>query len=96
MSKKKRSKQNLPPQAPASVSSSNPVLPTAEAFTRQITFDSLEDKIRGEEMLQDHEQKIVKEGRAIQKELESAEVDRRMEELRRQLGLKEGPKPRKK
>ena len=76
--------------------SSNPGLPTPEAFSRQITFDSLEDKIRGEDILQDQEQKQLKEGREIKKQLESAEVDRRMEALRQQLGLKSGPKSRKK
>ena len=94
MSRKKRTKQNSP-QATTPVRS-NPPLPTPEAFSRQITFDSLEDKIRGEDVLQDEEQQTLKEGREIQKQLESAEVDRRLEELRRQLGLKNGPKSRKK
>jgi hypothetical protein len=97
MSRKKKKHQNNFPQTTTPVSSPKPGLPSSEAFSRQITFDSLEDKIRGEDMLQEQEQKNLKEGREIQKELESAEVDRRMEELRQQLGLhKNDSKTRKK
>ena len=62
-------------------------LPTPDAFSRQITFDSLEDKIRGEEMMQEQENKKEREARDIKKKLESGEVDRKLEELRRQMGL---------
>ena len=89
MSRKKK-KKNIAPQAstPVLPASSSPSLPTPDAFSRQMSFDSLEDRIRGEEMLQDQEQKKLKEAQDIKKKLESVEVDRRMEELRKQLGLR--------
>ncbi|MGH9856792.1 MAG: hypothetical protein ACRD4B_03010 [Acidobacteriota bacterium] len=97
MSRKKKKHQNNRPQVTTPLPSQNPALPSPEAFSRQITFDSLEDKIRGEDMIQEQEQTKLKEGREIQKELESAEVDRRLEQLRQQLGLtKNAPKSRKK
>jgi hypothetical protein len=79
MSRKR--KRNFPQQA------STPI-PTPEAFDRQITFDSMEDKIRGEEMLNQEEHKRIKEAREIKKKLEASEVERRLEELRKQLKLK--------
>lgn len=90
MSRKKKKQSNVQNPSPATqipVSSSAP-LPTPDEFSRRITFDSLEDKIRGEEMLQQQEQKRAKEERDIKKKLEATEVERRMEELRRQLGIK--------
>ncbi|MCI0411440.1 hypothetical protein L0222_01425 [bacterium] len=65
----------------------SPPLPTAEAFTRQITFDSMEDQIRGEERIQEEENQKLKEAQDIKKKLESAEVDRRLEALKQQLRL---------
>jgi len=53
-----------------------------------MSFDSMEDRIRGEEMLQLEENKKIKEAQEIKKKLDSAEVDRRLEQLRKQLGLK--------
>lgn len=88
MSRKKK-RQQIPQSDPALPRAP---LPSSEAFTRQITFDSLEDKIRGEEMMQEQEQKRIKEEQAIKKELDSVEIDRRMEELRRQVGLKNSKK----
>jgi hypothetical protein len=85
MSKKKKQKatsQTTFPSHPAS-----PSLPTPEAFTRQITFDSMEDRIRGEEMMMEQEQQKLKEAQDVKKKLESAEVDRRLEELKQQLGI---------
>jgi hypothetical protein len=96
MSRRKKKRQNASPQTSTQVPSSNVPLPTPEAFSRQITFDSLEDRIRGEDVLQEQEQKKDREERDIKKQLDSAEVDRRMEELRRQLGLQNDIKKRKK
>ena len=85
MSKKKKnlsSSQVAFPSTPA-----NPPLPTPEAFTRQITFDSMEDRIRGEERMREEENQKVKEEQDVKKQLKSAEVDRRLEELKAQLGI---------
>ena len=87
MSKRKKHKQTQPSPQSTTVPSSPP-LPSPEAFTRQITFDRLEDKIRGEEMMQEQEQKRVQESQEIKKKLDSVEIDRRMEELKAQLGLR--------
>jgi hypothetical protein len=93
MSRKKKKKQN---QESPSTTRPNTGLPTPEAFTRQITFDSMEDRIRGEEIMQEQEQRKLQEAQKIKKQLESAEVDRRMEELRRQLGLESSSTQRRK
>jgi len=85
MSRKKKklpSSQVAFPSTPVSAP-----LPTSEAFTRQITFDSMEDRIRGEERMREEENQKLKEAQDIKKKLESAEVDRRLEELKAQLGI---------
>ena len=55
---------------------------------QNLSFDSMEDRIRGEEKLMEEEGKKLKEERSIQKKLQDVEVDRRLDELRKQLGLK--------
>jgi hypothetical protein len=87
MSRKKKKHQesqispipSAPPAAP---------LPSSEEFTRQMTFDAMEDRIRGEEMMQAQENKKLKEAQDVKKQADEAEVDKRLEQLRKQLGLK--------
>jgi hypothetical protein len=83
MSKKKKKNQPL-----ASTPSTSQPLPSADQFVRQMTFDAMEDRIRGEEMLQHEENKKQKESHDLKKKVDSAEVDRRLEELRKQIGIK--------
>jgi hypothetical protein len=93
MSKKKKkhsSSQVAFPSTPA-----NPPLPTPEAFSRQISFDSMEDRIRGEEKIREEENLKLKEGQDVKKKLESVEVERRLEELKAQLGINAGTQRRK-
>jgi hypothetical protein len=87
MSRKKKKQQqsqispqpSAPPVAP---------LPTSVEFSRQMTFDAMEDRIRGEEMMQAQENKKLKEAQDIKKQSDEAEIDKRLEALRKQLGLK--------
>ena len=88
--KKRSSSESTFPSSPA-----RPPLPTPEAFTRQISFDSMEDRIRGEELMRDEENQKLKEAQDVKKKLESAEVDRRLEELKAQLGINPGAQRRK-
>jgi hypothetical protein len=53
--------------------------------TNDWDFDSLEEKIRGEEVLLEAEQKLAKEERAVKKELDNSEIDRRLEALRNKI-----------
>jgi hypothetical protein len=88
--KKKHSSSKVAfPSTPVS-----PPLPTPKAFTRQITFDSMEDRIRGEEQMREEENQKVKEEQDVKKQVESAEINRRLEELKAQLGLKDNAKTR--
>lgn len=48
-------------------------------------FDSVEDTIRGEELLRDAERKKDEEARKIKKELEKKEVERRLQELKKKI-----------
>lgn len=48
----------------------------------------MEAKIRGEEIMMKEDHKKAKEETDLKKKLDQSEVDRRLEELRRQLGLK--------
>ncbi len=93
MSRKK--KKQSPSQATFPSTPARAPLPTPEAFTRQITFDSMEDRIRGEDMMREEENLKLKEAQDVKKKLESAEVDRRLEELKAQLGLNAGTQRRK-
>ena len=52
-------------------------------------FDSLEEKIRGEEFLTDEEFKRAKEEREVKKKVDEYEVNKRLEELKKKI------KPRK-
>lgn len=53
-----------------------------------LDFDSLEDKIRGEDILADAESRKLIEAREVKKKLDSSEVDRRMKELQDKIGRK--------
>jgi hypothetical protein len=56
-----------------------------DAFTNDMDFDSLEEKIRGDEFMQDEEFKKVKEEREVQKKIDEIEVDKRLEELKKKI-----------
>jgi hypothetical protein len=86
MSKKKKKSQSTVSPGPAPQTAAP--LPTSDQFVRQMTFDAMEDRIRGEEMLRHEENKKLKEAQDVKKKLDDAEVDRRLEELRKQIGLK--------
>ncbi len=51
-------------------------------------FDVMEAKIRGEEIMMKEDLKKAKDAIDLKKKLDKTEIDRRLEELRRQLGLK--------
>jgi len=51
-------------------------------------FDLTEDKIRGQEIMMKSDSKKAKEEQDVKKKLNDQEVDRRLEELRKQLGLR--------
>ena len=79
--KKKDRQQQIPLSTPPlSMPLPNPVSPT-------MNFDAMEDQIRGEEIMLQQENKKIKEAREVKKQLDKTEVDRRLEALRKQLGL---------
>ena len=53
--------------------------------TNDWDFDSLEEKIRGEEILLEAEQKLAKEEIEVKKKLDKSELDRRLEALREKI-----------
>lgn len=55
----------------------------------------MEDRIRGEEKMREEENQKLKEEQDVKKQLESAEVERRLEELKAQLGINVGTQRRK-
>jgi hypothetical protein len=79
--KKNRNQQysSVPPSYP-------PPTPQPSAVTSN--FDSTEDKIRGQEIMMQGDLKKAKEAHEVKKALNDQEVDRRLEELRKQLGLR--------
>jgi hypothetical protein len=56
-----------------------------EFITNPMDFDSLEEKIRGDEIMQNEEFKKIKEEREVKKKLDDGEVDRRLEELKKKI-----------
>ncbi len=85
MSKKKKKNrfQQNPVNAPQI-----PLTPMPPALPETGNFDSMEAKILGEEIMMKEDLKKAKEVTDLKKKLDKTEVDRRLEELRRQLGLK--------
>lgn len=75
----KSRKQSTPPPSP----SFDP-----EFVTNPMDFDSLEEKIRGDEIMQNEEFKKIKEEREVKKKLDEGEVDRRLEELKKKVKKK--------
>jgi hypothetical protein len=59
-------------------------IPLSPAFPApgEWDFDSLEEKIRGEEIILAAEQKLSKEENDIRKKLNETEIDRRLKSLR--------------
>jgi hypothetical protein len=72
---KNRSKKTTSPIPPA------PSLPDPAEWD----FDSLEEKIRGEEILLEQEGKLAKEDREVRKKLNDTEIDRRLKALREKI-----------
>jgi hypothetical protein len=64
-----------------SISEGSPAYPGA------ITFEQMEDRIRGEETLLAQEQRKDRESREIKKQLDEKEVDQRLEALRKKMGI---------
>ncbi len=64
-------------------------IPPFDDLGNPIDFNSLEEKIRGDEFIQNEEFKKVKEERDVQKKMDEIEVDKRLEELKKKV------KPRK-
>lgn len=73
-------KKKATPPAPAPI---NP-----EAAMKDLDFHSLEEKIRGEEILIEAETRSLREAREVKKKLDESEIDRRMEALRNKVGRK--------
>jgi hypothetical protein len=84
--KKKDKQQQIPLSTPSTLPRSMP-MPSVESISTTMKFDAMEDQIRGEEMMMEAEHKKIKEARDVKKALDKSEVDRRLEELRKQLGL---------
>jgi len=74
MAKDKSKKTSLP-------ISPSPSLPTQSEWD----FDSLEEKIRGEEVLLEQEGKLAKEDHEVKKKLNDTEIDRRLNALREKI-----------
>ena len=93
--KKKKGKYNPlpsatpPPKAAPLVSKPDPTSPLSVPVNSvgPLTFDSLEDKIRGEEAMLEQENRKLRESQEIKKKLQESEVEKKLDELRRQLGL---------
>lgn len=67
-----------------------PIPPPSTSFepefvTNPMDFDSLEEGIRGDEILMNEEYKKIKEERDVKKKLDDSEVDRRLEELKKKI-----------
>jgi hypothetical protein len=62
--------------------------PQSQSSSVTSNFDAAEDKIRGEELMMQGDLKKTKEVHEVKKALNDQEVDRRLEELRKQLGLR--------
>lgn len=80
----------MPKASSPPASTPSPSLSSQEpaAVIRSMNFDSMEEKIRGEAVLAQRENETREEELKIKKALDKTEVDRRLEDLRRQLGLK--------
>jgi hypothetical protein len=56
-----------------------------DAMGNNMDFDSLEEKIRGDEFLTNEELKKAKEEREVKKKVDEYEVDKRLEELKKKI-----------
>ena len=72
-----RNKKNSEPPARPSI---NP-----DTAMNDLDFDSLEEKIRGEDILAESEMRSHRESREVKKKLDESEVDRRLAELKKKL-----------
>ena len=87
MSKKKKKKELPNPPSPAPVST-----PPSQQSLTDLDFDGIEDRIRGDEKLLQEKMQKEKTVRTFEKDMKTAEVDRKLEELRKQLGLQKTTK----
>ena len=81
--KKKRNRPQQPVPSPSPIAT-----PRNEGVTGDLNFDAMEDKIRGDEILLKEDSRKAREAQALKKKMKGIEVDRRLQELRKQLGLK--------
>ena len=58
------------------------------AAINNLDFDSIEEKIRGEEILVESETRRAREAHDVKKKLDQAEINRRMEELKKKIDRK--------
>jgi hypothetical protein len=56
-----------------------------DVFANDMDFDSLEEKIRGDEFLQNENLKKIKEEREVQKKMDEIEVNKRLDELKKKI-----------
>ncbi len=56
-----------------------------DAFANDMNFDSIEEKIRGDELLQNENLKKIKEERDVKKKIDEIEVDKRLAELKKKI-----------
>jgi hypothetical protein len=78
MPRNKHSK-DLPP-SPSSI----PLEP--DQVMNELSFESLEDKIRGEDVMISGELKNIRQREDDKKKFDSSELDRRLEDLKKKLG----------
>lgn len=78
-------KKKAAPIPPSSI----PVSPSRSldpsTVINNLDFDSLEDKIRGQEILDESETRKQREARDVKKKLDQSEVERRLQELRKKI-----------
>jgi hypothetical protein len=75
MSPRKNNKPSIPP--PQSLE--------PDEVMNRLDFDSLEDRIRGDEAMQSEDSRRLIESRNVKKKLDESEVDRRLAELKKKL-----------
>jgi hypothetical protein len=59
-----------------------------DSVSNSLDFDSLEERIRGEDLILDTETRKSREAADVKKKLDAGEVDRRLAELKKKIGKK--------
>ena len=79
-----RKKKTTPlPSSSVPVSQPRPLDPAGAI--NNLDFDAMEDKIRGQEILNESETRTQREARDVKKKLDQSEVERRLQELRKKI-----------